>query len=244
MRAKKQKPKLLRNRKVCSIIIFGDYMTTLYIVRHCESMGNVTHTFQGVTNSDITKTGAKQLKFLKKRFKNVHFDKIYTSPLLRAQKTALAIIGKRDMVSIIENGLMEIDGGVLDGLRMMDVFKKYPDFKKIWDSRPQDLEFAGGEKMRDVYERIYDCVLKIANENENKTVVLVMHGGLIRCLMARLMYGSVDSLLKASWSDNTAVTKLTLDNGKMMVDYFNDYSHLPKRLLPEKSRFSSFLGEE
>ena len=36
-------------------------MTEIYIVRHCEAQGNLKRLFQGVSDFDITETGAKQL---------------------------------------------------------------------------------------------------------------------------------------------------------------------------------------
>ena len=42
-------------------------MTRIYIVRHCEAIGNVTKLFQGTSDFDITEIGEKQLEYLKKR---------------------------------------------------------------------------------------------------------------------------------------------------------------------------------
>ena len=40
-------------------------MTYIYLVRHCEAMGNHKRLFQGSTDCDISEIGAKQLEFLK-----------------------------------------------------------------------------------------------------------------------------------------------------------------------------------
>ena len=63
------------------------------MVRHCEALGNVKRLFQGSTDLDISETGEKQLEYLKRRFEEIKLDRVYTSPLIRAYKTALAIIG-------------------------------------------------------------------------------------------------------------------------------------------------------
>ena len=36
-------------------------MTYIYLVRHCEAMGNHKRLFQGSTDCDISEIGAKQL---------------------------------------------------------------------------------------------------------------------------------------------------------------------------------------
>ena len=66
-------------------------MTRIYMVRHCEAMGNVKRLFQGSSDFDISELGAIQLEFLSKRFQNTPIDRIYSSPLKRAVKTAEAI---------------------------------------------------------------------------------------------------------------------------------------------------------
>ena len=83
-------------------------MTEIYIVRHCEAQGNLKRLFQGVSDFDITETGAKQLEYLKKRFENIHLDKIYASPLIRTRKTALAVAGGRDIEIKDEPGMIEL----------------------------------------------------------------------------------------------------------------------------------------
>ena len=52
-------------------------MTKVYMIRHCEAMGNVARVFQGTSDFDISETGAIQLEYLKERFKDIHIDKIY-----------------------------------------------------------------------------------------------------------------------------------------------------------------------
>ena len=63
-------------------------MTSIYIVRHCEALGNVMRIFQGLTDLDISENGAKQLEYLKERFSGIQLDKVYSSPLIRTRKTA------------------------------------------------------------------------------------------------------------------------------------------------------------
>ena len=65
-------------------------VTKLYLIRHCEALGNINDTFQGSIDEDITDKGQRQLDKLAERCKNIPFDVIYSSPLIRAVKTAQA----------------------------------------------------------------------------------------------------------------------------------------------------------
>ena len=218
-------------------------MTEIYMVRHCEAMGNVKRLFQGSSDFDISETGAKQLEYLKNRFKDISLDKVYTSPLIRARKTALAVIGDRDLKPIDEKGLIELDGGIVEGKPFIETFNSIPGLADTWDNHPQDFAPEGGEKMRDAYERIWNTVKKIAAENTGKTVACTTHGGVTRCLLCRLLKGDITKLSEMPWSENTAVTLIRFDDKlNPEVVFYNDTSHLPEELIPKRSRLSSFMG--
>lgn len=214
------------------------------MVRHCEAIGNVKRLFQGTSNFDISETGAKQLEYLTNRFKDIPLDKVYTSPLIRAKKTALAVIGDRELKPIDENGLVELDGGIVEGKPFIETFNSIPGLADTWDNHPEDFAPEGGEKMRDAYERIWNTVKKIAAENAGKTVACTTHGGVTRCLLCRLLKGDIKKLSEMPWSENTAVSLIRFDNDlNPDVVFYNDVSHLPEELIPKRSRLSSFMGK-
>ena len=218
-------------------------MTEIYMVRHCEAMGNVMRLFQGSSDFDISETGSKQLEYLKKRFKDIPIDRVYTSPLIRARKTAQAVIGERDLEPIDEKGLIELDGGIVEGKPFIETFNSIPGLADTWDNHPEDFAPEGGEKMRDAYERIWNTVKKIAAENAGKTVACTTHGGVTRWLLCRLLKGDIKKLSEMPWSENTAVTLIRFDSElNPEVVFYNDISHLPEGLIPKRSRLSSFMG--
>lgn len=219
-------------------------MTKIYLVRHCEAVGNNLRIFQGSVNLDITPLGEKQLTFLTDRFKNIHIDAIYSSPLIRAQKTAFAVLGERVMDVKIDNELREINAGIFDGKPFKETFEANKEMAEAWFEHPQDFAPEGGESMRHAYERIYDAVKNIADQNPEKTVVLALHGGVIRCLMARLVYGTIERIGDIAWAENTAVALLSYQNGEFAVDYRNDTTHLPEEYLPVRNRLSSFMSKD
>lgn len=219
-------------------------MTEIYMVRHCEAMGNVMRLFQGSSDFDISETGEKQLEYLKNRFKDIKLDKVYTSPLIRARKTALAVIGDRSLEPIDEKGLIELDGGIVEGKPFIETFNSIPGLADAWDNHPEDFAPEGGEKMRDAYERIWNTVKKIAAENKGKAVACTTHGGVTRCLLCRLLKGDITKLKEMPWSENTAVTLIRFDDSlNPEVVFYNDTAHLPEELIPKRSRLSSFMGK-
>ncbi len=216
-------------------------MTKIYFVRHCEAIGNVKHIFQGVSDFDISEMGIKQLEFLKKKFENIELDKIYSSPLKRAYKTALAIKGDKDLDVIIHDGLIEIDGGIIEGKPTFESFKKHPELADIWLNTPQDFHAPGGESMRHTYERIYNTVLEIAAENRGKTIACASHGGVTRCLGCKILYDDIKRLKDTPWTANTAIMQFTVDDdNSFKLEFYNNTEHLPSEFLPKSSSINNY----
>ena len=212
-------------------------MTYIYLVRHCEAMGNHKRLFQGSTDCEISEIGAKQLEYLKERFKTIKLDAVYSSPLIRAQKTAQVIADGKDIEIIIRKNLAELDGGVVEGRPFQEAFNAIPGLADAWNNHPEDFAPDGGEAMRDAYVRIYDEVIALARMNRGKTIAAASHGGVLRCLMCRVLYYDITRLKDVPWCENTAVTLLKIDdNDKISVEFFNDYSHVPAEYMPKRSR--------
>ncbi len=215
-------------------------MTYIYLIRHCEAMGNLKRVFQGSTDCDISETGAKQLEYLKERFKNIRLDAVYSSPLIRARKTAEAVACGKGLEIITRRNLTELCGGVVEGRPFQEAFNSIPGLADTWNNHPQDFAPEGGEAMRNAYVRIYDEITELVRINRDKTVAAVSHGGVLRCLMCRVLYNDINRLKDVPWCENTAVTLLKIDDSdKIGVEFFNDYSHVPPEYMPKRSRIVS-----
>lgn len=212
-------------------------MTYIYLVRHCEAMGNHKRLFQGSTDSDVSEIGFKQLEYLKKRFKSIHLDAVFSSPLIRAQKTAEAVAHGKDLEIITRKNLAELHGGVVEGKPFFEAFNAIPGLADAWNNHPQDFAPQGGEAMRDAYVRIYDEVIALAHMNRGKTIAASTHGGVLRCLTCRILYNDITRLKDVPWHENTAVTLIKVDdNDNIGIEFFNDYSHVPQEYMPKRNR--------
>lgn len=217
-------------------------VTTVYIVRHCESMGNVQHRFQGRFNAPISPRGEQQLDLLSLRFRNEKIDVIYTSPLDRAYKTAQAVARFHDVEIHPLDDLSELDVGDMTHLTLDEIGEKFPVVAKHWNETPDLCEFPNGETMKQSYDRVNAALDKIIDENRGKTIVITTHGGAIRNIDARITKGCVEGVRTAIIFDNTGVGMLTADdNGKLSWQLVNDLSHLPPELRksPVKYKFNT-----
>lgn len=215
-------------------------MTRIYIVRHCEAVGNIKRIFQGHTDLDITELGAKQLEALQNRFGDIKLDRVFSSPLIRAKKTGLAIIGEKNIPLEINDGLIEINGGVIEGKEYAVVYNQFPDFKEMWTNHPEDFAPENGETMLHAYERIWETILNIAKENKGKTIACATHGGVTRCLNCRLVKNDISKMNEIPFGYNTAVTLIEFDdNLNFKVIFYDDASHITDELMNKAAAIPS-----
>ncbi len=206
-------------------------MVTAYLVRHAEAQGNIEEFFQGHINTDVSEKGAKQLEMLAERFRDISFDAIYSSPLLRAKKTAEAVNKYHGLPITEDERLIEINGGVWEGVKWTEIGERFPESYDKWRNKMWEFQAENGESMAEVYERMKNAVTDIASKNEGKTIVIVSHGCALRNFLSYAEFNDITKLADVGWSDNTAVSEIKFDSDlKPTIVYKNDSGHLPPEL--------------
>ncbi len=196
----------------------------LYIIRHGETYGNING--DGFSETDLTPEGRKQIAFLGKRFINEKIDKIYTSPLIRAVKTANAIRSFHNSVPInIDNLLLE-RGTAADysGLPDSELLSLCPDAKI-------GKRFAlGDESPYETMARAENFIKKIKEENDfDSTVVVVAHGTFNSYLvLAALGFPYKEDFNFSHVNTGVSLVAYIEEDGivKTKLKYLNDSSHL------------------
>ena len=67
-------------------------MTKIYILRHGQTDWNKDRRVQGHANTPLNEVGISQAKEIKSEVEKIHFDKIFCSPLDRAQMTLKLVL--------------------------------------------------------------------------------------------------------------------------------------------------------
>lgn len=205
--------------------------TTLYIIRHAQASGNLDKVFQGRFDGKITTLGYQQLEALADKCKEFSFDIIYSSPLSRALETAQYANKYYNFDIVLDEGLLEINGGDWEGKKWASFDQTDPDMYDKWKNSPWDYQAPNGESMIQVYSRLAGTVDRIVSENKGKTICVVSHGCAIRNLITYLMGLEVTKLPEAGWCDNTGVSKIIFDeNLTPSVVFKNNIEHLPDSL--------------
>ena len=201
-------------------------MTEIYLIRHTQAEGNLYRVMQGHWDGGVTALGLRQIDLLAERFKNIHIDALYSSDLYRARMTATAISRWHDLPIQTEPLLREINVGPWETRFFADVTYEQPEKMQGFIADQEHWQLDGAETYSQVRDRAYPALVRIAAENDGKTVAVVSHGVTIRCLLSRVTGYSLDDTEHIPLCANTAVNKLRYENGRFTVEYINDYSHL------------------
>ena len=205
-------------------------MTKVYFIRHCESTANRDRIIQGTSEFDITPEGEAQLRALGRRFENIHIDKIYSSPLIRTYKTALAVKGERDIEIEKDKGFIEFNFGKIQGLSHESYQKQYPELYEVFKNHFYDMDAPGGETYEHFYKTVWDAVQRVVSQNDGKTIAVTSHGGTIRAIFTRLLFDDLTKVHQTPPVVNTAVFEVDFyQDGSFDVKMQNDASHLEKK---------------
>ncbi len=218
-------------------MIHKDFRCEFYFIRHGESGSNATPGMAAGANYDspLTPEGVRQAGLLGKRLKRdgIKFDRVYSSSLDRAQKTArfmLDAMGETDRAFPTVDAIIEQQMPGWRGVPVEEVFT--PESIAYIVNKGPDFVPPQGESLRMVQRRVSGWVEseiiyneELATQPRDLTVAVVGHGTASRCLFQYIM-GFRDSLLLRLAIDNTAISRFVFDRHGWSVVRLNDASHL------------------
>jgi broad specificity phosphatase PhoE len=198
----------------------------LYIIRHGETELNKQGIVQGRgINSDLNDTGRAQAAAFFSKYKDVPFEKIYTSKLKRTHQTVQGFINLGIPWEQLE-GLDELAWGEWEGkpndVNAIAAFKAIMD---KWQSGDYDSKFDGGESPNEVLTRLTAAVEIIKSHTEEKLVLVCMHGRAMRLLLCLLANKPLSEMGDFPHL-NTTLYKVELTGDKFSIVEFNNTDHL------------------
>lgn len=155
-------------------------MKRLLLVRHGESEWNAVRRLQGQADIGLSPRGEAQACALADTVSRLCPDRIITSDLLRAKRTA-ALLGFPGAEPV--PGLREVDVGEWTGEEIARIIADNPDGYRQW--RAGEAAAPGGEVWSDFVARTTAAVLPALEEADR--VLAVCHGGVIRALLQSLL---------------------------------------------------------
>ena len=201
-------------------------------MRHGESIWNKENKFTGWTDIGLSEKGEQEAIIAGEKLKNIKFDHIICSDLIRTKQTAdLVIKNKSDFT--ISPEVKERDYGDLTGIVKSDLIEKYGETQiQIWRRSYYQCP-PNGENLEDVKNRIgpfYDeFILPLLKDNKN--VLLVSHGNALRALFVHLGFKDEKSIEHFELATATPICINVFENDYY---YLNDYELVGRQIIDSR----------
>lgn len=145
-------------------------MTTIFLVRHGETVDNARQIMQGQTPGELNEQGREQARQVAEHLATEEIDAVVASDLRRAIQTAEYIAEPHHLPVVTTPLLRERDWGSFTG-------RFIPDLRgEVW---PDDIETEEA-----MMQRAHDFLKKMTATYEGKRVVAVGHGIINKAILA------------------------------------------------------------
>ena len=215
----------------------------LYIIRHGQSMGNIERNTDGLSVTELhdprlTELGKKQAIACGERFKNIEFDAVYSSALLRAVETATEIIKKQPEEKILKVLPYLTEAGVSpeyshSSFTEINKINKNAVLADDIDPAQSLFYYNSTSDESDLFERAEKALEYIKrHQKQGEKIAIVSHAAFITYLVFSIMGYKKECPLYDLDFKNTGVTKVTIYKkgtnkyGDMVFEFINDTSHL------------------
>ena len=200
----------------------------IFIVRHGETEFNKQHIVQGSgVDSSLNDTGRAQADALFEAYKDIDFDLVFTSKLVRTKETAKHFLDK-NIPHIEDADINEISWGIFEGKGSMDGITDmkgaYKNLNDKWENEDYDARIEGGESAAEMASRL-GSFLERLKAREEKKILVVMHGRAIRCFVC-LIDGRPIKHMNDYTHSNTGVYKVEQTDNNLKIVISNNVDHL------------------
>ena len=176
-------------------------------------------------NSDLNERGRRQAALFWERYKNVPFDRVYTSALKRTQQSVQRFI---DLGLPHEStaALNEISWGTREGSRISpEEDAEYARVLAEWLAGNEHAHLPGGESPAQVAARQRPFIEALQSRPADDSVLVCMHGRALRVLLCQLL-GYPLRCMDGFEHHNLGLYKLHRLGTRYTVRSFLDVSHL------------------
>jgi probable phosphoglycerate mutase len=204
------------------VMLIGDDVTRLYLIRHAQSQGN---TGEDLTTGDpdLTDIGYEQAKRLGDRMKAQKLDVIYASPMRRTQETAFAIADQLGLDVIPRHDLVEVVMGRADyDIRTLPEEQQAEIARRIVEEGTWDA-FPGSEGSAIARQRVQTAIDEIVAAHPGERVAVVCHAGFIQTYVSVVLDHPRDYIY---YPFNASIASIRAKGDRRVVWRLNDVAHL------------------
>lgn len=172
----------------------------LYFVRHGESVANRLREFSnsGVKHP-LTETGIEQAQRLAQQLSDIPFERLYSSPVLRALQTAQIVAEKRNIHVEVTEALREWNVGIYEGTTDPKGWELHSSVQADWFfHRKPESKMPGGENLIEITKRFVPFIddLIWSYKDTDRNILCVAHGGLYMAMLP-VIFRNIDYIFAA-----------------------------------------------
>lgn len=184
----------------------------IYLMRHGETDANKSKVLQGQLDHPLNDSGRQQARAAAKELKGITFDKIYSSPLVRAVETGELASGVDRENFILDDRIREISFGEAEG----KPFSSLGDGFAFFFSAPAKYKpCSGAESFESLIARVGEFLEEIKTEEE-ENVLILSHGGAIHAMLLCIGGYGLDQFWSANIG-NCGISEIEVIDGKYVV---------------------------
>jgi len=195
---------------------------TLYLFRHGQTDWNKMHRFQGRIDIPLNDYGRELARVTAERWPIVPYDRVYCSPLIRAQETAqLVLAGRPEADQIITDPrITEFSFGASEG-QNIDVAGHDPNgpMYNLLHDPEHYVPTEGAESFYDLVGRagafLRDEILPLESQGVQH-VLVVAHGALIRAIVCAAGFKAIRDFWATQYF-NCCLTTLDITDGRFTL---------------------------
>lgn len=191
----------------------------IFIVRHGETLWNREKRIQGSADIELSDYGRELAQKTAEGMKDIRFDRIISSPLVRAQETAKILRGSRNVPVETDPRIKEMSFGIYEGC----ILSETPGLQLFFDDPENYRAPEGGEVFRELLDRTADfmknTVEPMAAAHDTERLLIVSHGAAISAIMCYVRQMGIRDFWSSGLCKNCGAHVLKLDeNGYEIIE--------------------------
>lgn len=202
-------------------------MTTLYFVRHGESVSNLITQFAGSLDMPLTEKGRQQAAATAAFLQEVPFSAVYSSDLCRAYETGLAVANSHNIPIHSSPQLREIFAGEWEGKTYDQLDVEFAESYGIWRTQIGLAQCPNGESVAQLQTRVHSYVQDIVRRHTGETICIATHATPIRVMECLWTNTPLSLMHTIPWVSNASVTVAVYDeSGRGVLTRRDLHAHL------------------
>lgn len=178
-------------------------VTTLYLIRHGttdkKDSDKTVKRYKGSLDIPLSERGIQQIRQLSDHIRmncSEGFKAIYSSPLIRALKSAEIIAEPYGISPVVIADLRERSFGIWEGMTFTEIQEKYPDEFDAWANNPLKYSPLKGESTLAVRDRVIKALDEILSRHNGELIAIVAHGGVNRIILCHILGLPLENLFR------------------------------------------------